>query len=86
MLHCKKKDCQYISNLANGPHNGQFCDYIGWTGRRRGVYGKDLENCPKYTERREVRKRPTQSSIGSEEYIMEYSLYQERYRKKEGIE
>lgn len=52
MQHCKKESCQYCSRLGNGSGSMKFCDYIGYTGKRRGVYGDDIKNCDKYQQER----------------------------------
>ena len=55
--NCKKTDCKYCSNLGNGSGSIKFCDYIGYTGKRRGVYGKDVEHCDKYEKQTEGKKK-----------------------------
>ena len=55
--NCKKTDCKYCSNLGNGSGSIKFCDYIGYTVKRRGVYGKDVEHCDKYEKQTEGKKQ-----------------------------
>lgn len=71
MLHCKRKNCQYASAMTGVNERGaMFCDYMGWTGKRRGVYGEDVKHCDKFTPRK-LKRRPSHLAIGNREWIIE---------------